>query len=112
MSAAHDIEVRLGMSSAPVLEAFRTDRGRVSMIMGPLGSGKTYAAIARLLKHMAEQAPNAEGVRPTRFIAIRNTYPDLTSTTIKDFQEVFQKFPIPLKDGFNNGTCFTCKVHF
>jgi len=59
------------------------------MIMGPLGSGKTYAAIVKLLKIMCEQEPNADGVRPTRFVATRNTYPDLTGTTMKDFQEVF-----------------------
>lgn len=57
--------------------------------MGPLGSGKTYGAIQRILMHMVEQEPNINGVRPSRFYAIRNTYPDLTSTTIRDFREVF-----------------------
>lgn len=89
MTQSADLRIILGTPASPVLEAFRTDRSRVSLIMGPLGSGKTYAAIVKLLKIMIEQAPNAKGERPTRFIAVRNTYGDLTSTTIKDFQEVF-----------------------
>lgn len=87
---AADIQIVLGTpSSAPVLEAFRTDRSRCSFIMGPLGSGKTYDCIFKMLKIMAEQAPNDQGVRPTRWIVIRNTFQDLSSTTMKDFQEIF-----------------------
>jgi hypothetical protein len=62
---------------------------RFSMIMGPLGSGKTFGCIERLLAHSAEQKPNRQGVRPTRHVIVRNTYRDLFSTTIKDFREVF-----------------------
>lgn len=79
----------MGTPSSPVLESFRTARGRVDLIMGPLGSGKTYGAIQRILKTSVEQEPNALGIRPTRWFAIRNTYPDLMSTTIRDFREVF-----------------------
>lgn len=39
---------------------------------------------------MTEQSPNRNGVRPTRFLAVRNTYPDLAETTIKDFLSVFE----------------------
>jgi hypothetical protein len=58
--------------------------------MGPLGSGKTYASIDRILKTMTEQAPNRDGIRPTRWVATRNTYPDLMTTTVKDFMAVFK----------------------
>lgn len=75
----------------PILDAFLMDRSRVSVITGPLGSGKTFAAIARLVLQMTEQKPNAERVRPTRFIAVRNTYSDLMTTTIRDFREVFKE---------------------
>lgn len=73
----------------PILDRYIWDRGRCSFVMGPLGSGKTYASIIRLLIQMQEQAPNADGLRLTRWVAVRNTYPDLTSTTIKDFLEIF-----------------------
>ena len=58
-------------------------------IMGPLGSGKTYASLIKLMRWMQIQEPNPQGVRPTRFLAIRNTYPDLMGTTVKDFQAMF-----------------------
>lgn len=83
------VEYRIGIPQYPVLNDFIRDRSRVALIMGPLGSGKTYGAIQRLLMTMVEQEPNQSGVRPTRFYAIRNTYPDLTSTTIRDFREIF-----------------------
>jgi len=39
---------------------------------------------------MKEQAPNRHGIRPTRSIAIRNTYGELLSTTAKDFTTIFE----------------------
>lgn len=71
------------------LKAYHLSRARVSFIMGPLGSGKTIQTCQKLLKLMTEQAPNSEGVRPTRFCAIRNTYSELFSTTIKDWIGLF-----------------------
>jgi hypothetical protein len=38
---------------------------------------------------MCEQRPNKQGIRKTRCIAIRNTFPDLMTTTIKDWLELF-----------------------
>lgn len=85
-------QIRIGAPDAPVLDAFMACRERVSVIIGPLGSGKTFGALQRLLKQMAEQEPNAKGVRPSRWVAVRNTYPDLATTTIRDFREVFEPF--------------------
>jgi len=71
-----------------VLEAYYNDRAPCSFIMGPLGSGKTTTSCQRLFKLMCQQLPNREGVRPTRWYAVRNTYPDLMTTTIKDWLEL------------------------
>jgi hypothetical protein len=73
----------------PVLAQYMVSRSRVSLIRGPLGSGKTFQSCQKLLKLMCEQEPNAEGVRPSRYYAIRNTYPDLLSTTAKDWLGLF-----------------------
>lgn len=83
-------EIRLGVSQYPVLDGFIACRERVSCIMGPLGSGKTYGAVQRILAQMVEQDPNPQGIRPTRWLAVRNTYPDLMGTTVKDFQSIFE----------------------
>lgn len=91
MSAQFEaIEFRLGAPRYPVLNAFMRSRADVSFIRGPLGSGKTTGSIDRLLLQMREQQPNADGVRLTRWLAVRNTYLDLTETTIKDFLVVFE----------------------
>lgn len=57
--------------------------------MGPLGSGKTIQSCQKLFTAMLRQQPNKQGVRPSRFYAIRNTYSDLHTTTIKDWLELF-----------------------
>ena len=98
-------EISLGVTQYPVLNAFMGSRERVSAIMGPLGSGKTYGAVMRLLKTMTEQAANAEGVRPTRWLAVRNTYPDLMGTTVKDFEAIFEGLGKMKYGGLEPPTC-------
>lgn len=73
----------------PVLREYIGSRGRISIIRGPLGSGKTYASCERIFTQMCEQEPNRQNVRKSRWVAIRNTYPDLLSTTVKDWRELF-----------------------
>lgn len=102
-----DIRISIGAPNYPVLNEFMGCKDRVSFIMGPLGSGKTYAACQRLLKHMKEQEPNEKGERPTRWCAVRNTYPDLMTTTVRDFQEVFRGLGT-MKLGSLEPPTFTC----
>ena len=73
----------------PVLDAYMQSRARVAFIMGPLGSGKTYQSAQKVFSLMCEQTPNAAGERRTRWCSIRNTYPDLMSTTAKDWMDLF-----------------------
>jgi hypothetical protein len=82
------IEIRRASQGA-VLNEYYNSTARVTAIMGPLGSGKTVESCQKLFKLMCQQEPNAQGIRPSRYIAVRNTYPDLTSTTIKDWLELF-----------------------
>jgi len=71
------------------LDKYYNSTARVAMIMGPLGSGKTFRSCEKALKIMREQKPNRQGIRKTRGYAIRNTYSDLNTTTIKDWLELF-----------------------
>lgn len=61
----------------------------VSGIRGPLGSGKSVGCVCKVGKKAMEQMPGADGYRRTRAGIIRNTYPELLSTTIKTWEEVF-----------------------
>jgi hypothetical protein len=83
-----DIEIQMRPQGA-TLARYMASRARVSFIMGPLGSGKTYQSAQKMLTLMAEQEPNAQGIRKTRWYAVRNTYPDLMSTTVKDWMDLF-----------------------
>jgi len=98
------IQYRLGAPTAPVLERFMGCRARNSYIMGPLGSGKTIGVVQRLLAQMAEQPANSQGIRPTRFMAVRNTYPSLMGTTVKDFLQVFEGLGRMTMGGLNPPT--------
>lgn len=71
------------------LAEYMASRARCTLIMGPLGSGKTFQSCQKILKHMQEQEPDAQGYRKSRWYAVRNTYIDLFGTTVKDWMELF-----------------------
>jgi hypothetical protein len=73
----------------PIAGAFCLDNSEVACIMGPVGSGKTSAAILRLARHAFEQRPGPDGIARTRFAIIRNTGPQLQDTTLKSWKKVF-----------------------
>ena len=85
---AQNYEIRMRPQGA-VLAAYMASMARTSIIIGPLGSGKTYQSCQKMLSRMTEQRPNSAGVRKTRWYAVRNHYPDLTTTTIKDWMSLF-----------------------
>lgn len=72
-----------------MLAAYHRSTARNQFIMGPLGSGKTIETCQKIFLKMCHQAPNPELVRPTRWYAVRNTYSDLLTTTVKDWLDLF-----------------------
>lgn len=61
------------------------DTGFVRAIMGPIGSGKSVTCVIDLLMIAADQEPDQEGIRRTKFAIIRNTYRELLDTTVATF---------------------------
>lgn len=55
--------------------------------MGPVGNGKTVACINEILRLAADQHPNDQGIRKTRWAFIRNTTPELRTTTLNTFRQ-------------------------
>jgi hypothetical protein len=72
-----------------VLDEYTRDRNRISVIRGPLGSGKTIETCEKSFKLMCEQQPDNNNKRRTRFYAVRNTYSDLLGTTVKDWLAIY-----------------------
>ena len=56
-------------------------------IMGPFGSGKSTACIMEILKRAKTQRVGRDGKRRSRWACIRNTYPELKTTTIKSWHQ-------------------------
>lgn len=74
-----------------VLDQFYWDDSFVAGIRGPIGSGKSTALIFRPWRHLAQSEPDRNGVRRARWAIVRNTYPELKSTTIKTWHEWFPR---------------------
>lgn len=55
--------------------------------LGPVGNGKSVACIMDGVSICLDQWPNSEGVRKSRFIIVRNTGPELRTTTLKTWQQ-------------------------
>ena len=71
--------------STPTLTLFHNDDSAVRCIVGSVGSGKSSACVYEIFLRAARQAPNAKGVRPSRWAVIRKDYPALKTTTVKTF---------------------------
>ena len=77
------------VSPGPVADAFVRSPAFICGIVGPVGSGKTMAALQKGLRVAAQQKPvrRADGVlvRKARIGVIRESYPSLQSTTLKSW---------------------------
>lgn len=72
--------------AGPTLKVFHESTAFVRGIRGPLGSGKSTACVVEILRRAQLQAPGPDGKRKSRWAIIRNTYPELTTTTIPTWQ--------------------------
>jgi len=74
---------------APTVSDYYLGDDFVSLIIGPIGSGKTLGSILKWEKLIYEQEPSGDGIRYTRIAVIRNTAVELRDTTIKSFEGYF-----------------------
>lgn len=75
--------VRYTTEHAPTIARFHADPSFVRGIRGPVGSGKSTACCMEILTRSQEQTPAPDGIRYTRWAVIRNSYPELKTTTLK-----------------------------
>ncbi len=69
--------------------AFHASGAFVRALMGPIGSGKSVACIQAMFRIGLAQEPGPDGIAHSRWAVIRNTFPELKSTTIKSFEQWF-----------------------
>lgn len=58
-------------------------------LRGPVGSGKSVCCCIEIFRRATQQAPGPDGKRKTRWAVIRNTNPQLKTTTIKTWLDWF-----------------------
>jgi hypothetical protein len=71
-------------ASVPTVKRFAQSQAFIRGLMGPFGSGKSSGCVIELVK-WAKRQPLIDGKRRARFACIRNTYGQLSDTTIKTF---------------------------
>jgi hypothetical protein len=73
----------------PVLGRFMMSSAFVQVLRGPVGSGKSKLCNLKLYSIASQQAPDRSGIRRTRWIVVRNTYAELTTTTLNTWKDTF-----------------------
>lgn len=81
----------------PTLKAFMKSPCFFRGLRGPVGSGKSVACCIEIFRKALEQKPGEDGISKSRWAIIRNTNPQLKTTTIKTWldwfpEEVWGKF--------------------
>lgn len=72
----------------PVAQEFMNSNAFVRGLRGPIGSGKSTACVFEILKRCkAQQRSTRDGKRKSRWAVIRNTYPELKTTTINTWHQ-------------------------
>jgi hypothetical protein len=71
------------------LKAFMKDDSFFRGLRGPVGSGKSVCCAVEVFRRALMQKPNADGIRRSRWAVIRNSYPQLRTTTIKTWLDWF-----------------------
>ncbi|KYC52207.1 MAG: hypothetical protein AMQ22_00934 [Candidatus Methanofastidiosum methylothiophilum] len=91
---------------SPTFAKVHKDRNRFIFIMGPVSSGKSTGCIFHCFLNAQKQVPDRNGIRRSRYAIIRNTYPQLKTTTIKTWINWFKDkikitYDIPVKGHIN-----------
>lgn len=76
-------------NAPPVISQFMQSEAEVRLIIGPYGSGKTTGCIMELARRMLEENQDAQGVRRTRFVVVRNTSQQLRQSALEDIRKWF-----------------------
>jgi hypothetical protein len=74
----------------PQSAAFHMDDSFVRGLMGPVGSGKSSSCCIEIFYRALKQEPGPDGIRKSRWVAVRNTYGELKTTTLKTWQDWFR----------------------
>ena len=76
------ITVGVDLNKYPTLARFSNDDAFIRVLIGPAGSLKTTYCFYEILRRACLQQPDAQGVRYTRWVVVRNTFEVLKRATM------------------------------
>ena len=79
-------DIEISYTAEPTLARFHASDKFVRGIRGPIGTGKSVGMCMEIFSRALRQEAH-KGVRRSRWAAIRNTYPELKSTTINTWED-------------------------
>lgn len=82
----------------PTLYEMLQDTSRHKLVVGPFGSGKSSGMVMEIFQRSRLQKAGPDGVARVRWAVVRNTYQQLSDTTMRTF---FQWFPPDVCGKFN-----------
>jgi hypothetical protein len=77
--------------AGPTVRHFHLSETRRRVLIGPVGSGKSFAGCMEIFRRAVMTPPAPNGIRYSRFAVIRRTYPDLARTTIVTYEKLFAR---------------------
>jgi hypothetical protein len=86
--------IKIQYTPPPTVEKFILDYKPGELfydwIVGPVGSGKTTGIFFKLIYMAGLQAPGPDGIRRSRAVVVRNTFPQLRDTTLSSWDYWFK----------------------
>ena len=80
-------DVSINYVAEPTAQLFHKSKANLRLLFGPIGSGKSVACALEILSQAMQMPACIDGVRRSRVAVIRQTYPELLSTTIKTMMD-------------------------
>lgn len=81
----------LDFRAPPTIVRFMKSDKRVRLVRGPVGSGKSSGMVMEALRRASLQRPDPkDGIRRTRGVVVRNTLPQLETTSLKTINELLR----------------------
>lgn len=71
----------------PTAQRFHACPASVRGLMGPIGGGKSVTCVNEILRRIVHQKKGPDGKRRSRWAIIRQTYPELRTTTLNTWKD-------------------------
>lgn len=78
-------KIHYSYKGVPTILKFSESNAFMRCLVGPFGSGKSVGCVIELISRALAQKPGPDGIRRSRWIVVRNTYRQLSDSTVKTF---------------------------